>query len=107
MFFTFTPNLKNSGNPLYDTMPIMLSLEGKVNWLTKDRSESEQGLSVQILVDWAEALLPDLKGTVPHGSTMNSRELLNKRDIHHITLVSYESWDNQVVASHAPKISCS
>ena len=84
--FTFKPNLKNSGNPFYDKMPIKLRLEGKGNWLSKDRSDSEQRLSVKILVDWAEALLQDLKVTVPYGST--SRELLNKCTINNNILVS-------------------
>ena len=52
--FTFKPNQKNSGNPMNDRMPMKLMLEGKVNWLTKDRSDSEQRLSAKILIDWAE-----------------------------------------------------
>ena len=29
VFFTFKPNLKNSGNPLYDRMHIKMRLEGR------------------------------------------------------------------------------
>ena len=79
-------------------MSIKLRIEGKVNWLSKDRSDREQRLSAKILVDWAEALLQDLKVTAPYRTTMNSRELLNMDAIHHNILVSDESCDNQVEA---------
>ena len=41
--FTFKPNLKNTGNPLYNTMTIKLRLKGMVSWMSKDRSDSRAG----------------------------------------------------------------
>jgi hypothetical protein len=100
--FTFKPNLKKTGNPLYDRMPIKLRLQGKVNWLSKDRSVSEQRPSVKILVEWAEAFLQDLKVTSPDQTTIYSRELLNISTIHHNILVS----DNQAIrATHGSPLS--
>ena len=70
-----------------DRIPIQLRLEGKVKWLTKDRSDSEQSLSAKILVDWTETLLQDLKVTYPNGSHINSRDLLDMLALHHNILV--------------------
>ena len=55
-----------------DRIPIQLRLEGKVKWLTKDRSDSEQSLSAKILVDYVETLLQDLNVTYANKSNMKS-----------------------------------
>jgi hypothetical protein len=74
--FTFKLNLKNSGNPLYKRMPIKLRLKGSVSWLSEDRSDEDQKLSVKVLIEWPKALIKDVKRIAPEGNLMTSRQLL-------------------------------
>ena len=49
--FTFKPNPKNNSNPLYDSMPMKLRLKGSARWLSEDRSDKDQRLSVKVLIE--------------------------------------------------------
>ena len=94
--YTFKPNLKNSGNPMHDRMPVKVRLNGSVSWLAENRSDENQKLTAKILIEWSEALLKDLKRLSPYGQTRTARELLNMRAVHHNILVNERSWDNQI-----------
>jgi hypothetical protein len=93
--YTFKPNLKNSGNPVHDKMPVKLRLTGSVSWLASDRSDENQRLTAKVLIEWSEALLKDLKRLALVGQTSTPRELLRMRAVHHNILVDERSWDAQ------------
>ena len=46
-------------------------------WLSEDRSDQDQRLSVSDLIERAKALLKNLKRINPEGKVMTSRQLLN------------------------------
>ena len=56
---------------------------------------------MKLLIEWAEALLKDLKRISPTGNLITSRQLLKMRAIHHNVLLSDKSWDDQVEAIRA------
>ena len=58
--FAFRSQIKSGGNPAHDRMPVKVRLKDKVNWLSSDRSDPEQRLTVKFLVNWCHALLKDL-----------------------------------------------
>ena len=58
---SFRPTLKNTGNPVHDRTPVRVRLTGKVSWLSKERSDEKQCLTVKFLIAWSEAVLTDLK----------------------------------------------
>ena len=68
-------SLRSSGNPAHDKIAVKLRLSEKVNWLSRDRSDTEQRLTVKFLMNWCSAFLKDLKsyGT---GDTINEQQLL-------------------------------
>jgi hypothetical protein len=49
--FSFKPQLKSGGNPAHDRMPVKLRLSEKVNWLSPERSDADQRLTVKFLVN--------------------------------------------------------
>ena len=94
--YTFKRNLKHSGNPLHNRMPVKVRLNGSVSWLAENRSDENQKLTAKILIEWSEAPLKDLKRLSPYGQTRTARELLNMRAVHHNILVNERSWDDQI-----------
>jgi hypothetical protein len=69
--FSFKPQLKSGGNPAHDRMPVKLRLSEKVNWLSPERSDADQRLTVKFLGNWCFAMLNDLKAH-GRGSTNTS-----------------------------------
>ena len=51
--YTFNPNLKNSGNPLHDRMPVKVRLNGSVSWLAEYRYDENQKLTAKVLIEWS------------------------------------------------------
>ena len=49
--YSFKPQLKNSGNPVHDRMPVKIRLSGSVSWLARDRSDENQRLTAKFLID--------------------------------------------------------
>ena len=86
-YFSFKPTLKNTSNPVHDRMPVRVRLTGRVSWLSKDRSDDKQCLTVKFLIGWCEALLSDLQ-TFGGGYSNNPTELLRMRAQHPIILFS-------------------
>ena len=74
--YTFKHNLKNSGNPVHDRMPVKVRLTGSVSWLASDRSDQNQRQTAKVLIEWSEALLKDLKRLASVGQTSTPSELL-------------------------------
>ena len=73
--YSFKPQLKNSGNPVHDRMPVRVRLTGSVSWLHRDRSDEKQRLTVKFLMAWSEALFKDLR-TFGRGTTNSPAQLL-------------------------------
>ena len=48
--YSFKPQLKNSGNPVHDRMPVRFRLSGNVSWLARYRSDEEQRLTAKFLM---------------------------------------------------------
>ena len=48
--YTFKPNLKNSGNPVHDRMPVKVRLNGSVR-LADYRSDENQKLAAKVLIE--------------------------------------------------------
>ena len=94
--YTFKPNLKNSGNPVHDRMPVKVRLNVSVRWLAEYRSDENQKLTAKVLIEWSEAILKDLKRLKPYGQTRTARELLNMRAVHPNILVNKRAWDDQI-----------
>ena len=59
--YRFKPQLRNSGNPVHDRMPVRVRLPGSVSWLHRDRSDEKQRLTAKFLIAWSEAIFKDLK----------------------------------------------
>jgi hypothetical protein len=91
--YCFRPTLKNTSNPVHDRMRVRLT--GKVSWLSKDRSDEKQCLSVKFLIGWCEAMLTDLQA-FGGGYSNNTAELLRMRAQHPNILVPESSWNDQV-----------
>ena len=62
--YTFKPNLKSSGNPVHDRMPVKLRLNGSVSWLANYRSDENQKLTAKVLIEWSKALLKQIEWKV-------------------------------------------
>ena len=93
--FSFKPNIKNTSNPVHDRMPVKLRLTGRSSWLTTDRSDEKQCLTVKFLTNWCEAILSDLQ-VFGGGYSKNPVELLRARATMPNILVAEGSWDAQV-----------
>ena len=78
-------------------MAVKLRLKDKVNWLSSDRSDPEQRLTVKFLVNWCSALLTDL-GTYGSADDVTKEEILEMRAQYPNILVNEQSWDTQVEA---------
>ena len=76
-------------------MPVRVRLTGKVSWLSKERSDEKQCLSVKFLIGWCEAVLTDLKA-FGGGYTNTTAQLLRMRAQHPNILVPESSWNDQV-----------
>ena len=81
-------------------MAVKLRLTEKVNWLSSDRSDSEQRLTVKFLVNWCTAFLTDLES---HGAGDNvtKQQTLKIRAQYPNILVDEKQWDTQVEAQRA------
>ena len=95
--YAFRAQLKSGGNPAHDRMSVKLRLEEKVNWLSSDRSDAEQRLTVKFLVNWCNALLTDL-GTYGSGDNVTKEQILAMRAQYPNILVNEQQWDTQVEA---------
>ena len=62
-------------------MPIRIRLTGKVSWLSKDRSDGNQRLTVKFLMAWSEALFKDLHA-FGRGNSNTPAQLLRMRAQH-------------------------
>ena len=92
--YTFKPQLKNTGNPVHDRMPLKMRLIGSVSWLASDISDENKRLTAKVLIDWSEAILKDLKRLAPVGQLSTHRELLRMRAEHANILVAESSWND-------------
>ena len=99
--YSFRPMLKNGTNPVHDRMPIKIRLKHAMNWMTPDRSDEDQRLTVKFLVDWTEALLTDLATHASYSEHVTRGDLLMGRAKAHNVLVSEQSWDAQIEAQRA------
>jgi hypothetical protein len=93
--FSFKPTIKNTSNPVHDRMPVKLRLTGRSSWLTEDRSDEKQCLTVKFLTNWCEAILSDLQ-VFGGGYSNNPVELLRARATLPNILVAEGSWNDQV-----------
>ena len=96
--FSIRPMLKSGTNPVHDRMPVKLRLKPAMNWLTPDRSDENQRLTLKFLVDWTEALIADLCHHASYSEVVTRKELLASRALHNNVLVSEKSWNDQVEA---------
>ena len=78
-------------------MPVKLRLSEKVNWLSPERSDTDQRLTVKFLVNWSFSMLKDLRahGT---GSTNTKDQLLQMRALNPNILADEKHWDEQIEA---------
>ena len=93
--------LKNGTNPVHDRMPVKLRLKQVMNWMTPDRSDGDQRLTVKFLVDWTQALLTDLATHASYSEHVTRGDLLMGRAQFHNVLVDEQSWDAQIEAQRA------
>ena len=99
--YSFRPMLKNGTNPVHNRMPVKIRLKHAMNWMTPDRSDEDQRLTVKFLVDWTEALLTDLATHPSYSEHVTRGDLLMGRAKFHNVLVSEQSWDAQIEAQRA------
>ena len=95
--YSFRSQLKSGGNPAHDKMAVKLRMNEKVNWLSQERSDSDQRLTVKFLVNWCSAMMNDLRayGT---GSNHTRQQLLAMRALNPNILADEKKWDEQVEA---------
>jgi hypothetical protein len=93
--FSFRPQLKSGGNPVNDRMPIRLRLTGMVSWLSKERSDGNQRLTIMFLMAWSEALFKDLKA-FGRGNSNTPEQMLRMRAQHPNIMVPEGSWNDHV-----------
>ena len=95
--YSFRSQIKSGGNPCHDKMSVKMRLSEKVNWLSQDRSDSEQRLTLKFLLNWCSALMTDFRA-YGQGSNHTRQQLLAMRAMNPNILVDEQKWDEQVEA---------
>jgi hypothetical protein len=93
--FSFKPQLESGGNRAHDRMPVKLRLFEKSSWLSQERSDGDQRLTVKFLLAWSFAMFKDLK-PFGRGNANTKDQLLKMRALHPNILVPEGSWNDQV-----------